>query len=92
MKPYEVLSSFETDKHQVVEEGGAMNAGHLPDPGATAQQHVLEQQPQALVPREDQLPETALSLFQGHGHAAMPGRGAEPVLEEGGLLEQVVGL
>jgi hypothetical protein len=91
MKSYQFLSRFQADKHQVVEEGGAMNAGHLPDPRATAQQHVLQQQAQTLVPREDQLPETALRLFQGHGHAAMPGRGAEPVLEEG-LLEQVVGL
>jgi len=91
MKPHEVLSRFEADKNQVIEEGGAMNAGHLPDPRATAQQHVLQQQPQTLVPREDQLPEAALSLFQGHGHAAMPGRGTKPLVEEG-LLEQVVGL
>lgn len=91
MKPDEVLSCFEADEDQVVEEGGAMNASHLPDPGATAQQHVLQQQAQTLVSREDQLPEASLGLFQGHGHAAMPGRGPEAVMEKR-LLEQVVGL
>lgn len=79
----DILVDIESDEDKIVDQGCAVDAGHLPGPGAAAKADVLQEMAETVVSGEHKLPETPLRVLKTDEPPVVSWRGAQRLVEIG---------